>query len=342
MELPKTIFTYSINSSDATIYRSSSDFMFRLPRFFNKVDWIKLLGGNIPNTSEPFLYVNISDEIIKNIYSSNGHRYDGILRYRLPATSTQNLIDMDKTQFNMMGPIEKIDQFNVRLFDKYGKTNSFGLDTVNINSFSNANPSVITTSVNHLLVPNDIVLVRGFDNGSSIGLNATINETRWEVVAVGAPNTITIRDASTSTILDLSGDAASQPLTGFGQTYPLGSTATVVNKANQRKPITLISQNGLETQIQTSITHNLSVGNDIKIEGMDNGFTPRDNNVINQRHYVSSIVDPNNFTISRQISSYVTPRAGTDEPGPYILGSKSILYVEKYQCTFDILIQAIK
>lgn len=347
-------YIISINSLDATTsingstYRTSCDFDIPLLRPYDNVMEMELIGGYIPPTTEPYLFIDYIDKTLgieNNIHTPRGDDYDGILRYQLPATNSQNLLDHKSILTTIMGSNRRIDKLNIKLYDKNGDIASFGTDLLQVNSsigFSNANPSVITYVGNANFAPGDIIYIRNFTNGSTLAINKMINETIWTVNAIVSPTSIQIEDPN-GNILDLSGEAANQQDTVDETPYALGSGAIVQNIAGlQLNDVTLISAFGGMTEVTTSGTHGYIAGQDIRIYDVKNCALQSDNNKMNKPHIINTITAPNRFTINETLSSYVTPRNTTNLSQPtHPLGSRAYILHDKYQCSFDIRFRTI-
>jgi len=342
-------YIVTVNSLDATTYRTSSDFDINLIRPYDNVAEIELIGGHIPPTIEPYLYMDYLDETLgveHSIHTSKGGERDAILRYPLPATTAQNLIDHRSIATTTMGSNRRISRFSVQLYNKYDNINSFGTDRIVVDSaigMSNAINSLITYVGNNNFVIGDIIHIRNFTNGSTTAVNDMMNMTVWQVSATPGIATIQITDLN-GNALNLSGEALVQKNTVTEVPYPLGEGARVTNAhGGQANDITLVSALGLITEITTSGTHGYIQGQDIKIRGMRNGLIERDNNKINKNHYITAITAPNRFTVTQTLSSYVTPQNTTflNQTATHRLGYNSYILHDKFQCSFDIRIRTV-
>jgi len=328
----------NIDSLHATTYRSSSDFDIILSKQFTNITKIQLLSGNIPSTLEPYLFIDISPDFDQNVYGPLNGNYNGILRFSLPSTNDQNILDMDNTTCYINNPIRYLDRFNIKIWNKQGNIHSFNTNNILITSFTNASPSVLTTNNNHGLSINDIVYVKNFTNGSTTGINKLIHSTTWYINTTPAVNTLTLKDGN-GTILDLSTEATNQTFTGYGNTSPLGYGTEIELENGNRIMITLFTNGISKTRITTAVNHGLLNNQDIKISGFNNGATLHDNDLINTRHYILNIIDPFTFDINVILSSYTSPKAKTTDISPFLLGSNSVLYIDKNQCSFDFMIE---
>lgn len=315
-----------------TNHISSTNFVYELPERLNGIISIELISGSIPETLEPFLYLDIENLRVKNIVGPRNRTYFAIIRYRLPAVAEQNLIDLETHNCIATGQIGTMTELRIKLYDRLGNLYNFGADRLILASMSNASPTVITTTVNHGLANGDIVYLRNVPNLSTFSLKQQVEETAW---------TVTVTGGTTFTIpFDLSGEAVNQQTTGTLVAYPLGQNAVVDHPGDISYAIVSIVAFGSETRIETDKAHNITVGKLIKIYGMDNGATRTDNSKINSQHIVTTVSDNTHFDIPVSLSSYVTPSQVTGTEVAYTLGIRSDLYIAKYQCSFDFAIQA--
>lgn len=324
-------FIVNINSALATTYTSSSDFVADLPFQLRSVKTIQVLTGNIPSTVESFLFMDIVEDREKKIYGGSGRRYTHLLRYDLP-TVVQNKIDYRESTGASVGDIGTLSQLSIKLYTPFEAINSFGLDKLTTISFTAASPTNINTTVAHGLITGDFVHFRNFPNASTSALEQRINTDRFVITFVNATNfTIAV---------DLSGEASPQQVHGYLPTYPLGSHATVSNRGNVSSSISLLTATPGSTTITTATAHTLVSGQFISISGCDNCATVEDNNAINGNKYIIAVINPTTFTIPPVISSYVSPSQITGAPAAVVLGVGTDIYVDKFQCSFDIRINA--
>jgi hypothetical protein len=324
--LKNQLRTINIDSLFAKTHISSCDFVYELPIKINGVKQVQILSGNIPATSEPYLFLDIPELKHREIFGAYGKRYIAILRYELPATAEQNLIDLPPNNF-ITGYLGTLTQLTIKIYARWGLLHSFGLSKINVTSFSNASPTVITTSVAHNLVNGDTIYIREFSNASTLELQNTIQTTQYIVTVTGG-TTFTIP-------LDLSGESPTQQDSGVLAAYTLGKNSEI--KLQNIGYITTSYVAGpTGTLITTSGNHLISVGDIIKISGFDNGVTFSDNNKINSQHRVIAVPAANQIEISNILSSYPGTSQLTGTRPAYTLGLNSKIYPTKRQISFDI------
>jgi len=324
----KHIITINSLFSDY-IFGNSGKFSVPLYRRIKNIIEIKLINGHIPEITHPYLYINI-EEIKKYNVTSNGQaNYQFILRKpNQPAISglhyLNNLID---TKNGFTGKLGYLSRFTIQFYDMFDNKFNFGNSKLTVLSFSNAALSEITTSINHGLALGDALLIRNFKNASSDGVRQTIENTRAIIQNITAVNRFTVN-------LDLSGEMASQQNTGTAPPYVLGSKSTITS-LNDYIPVSTFTTDPSGTIVTTSINHNLILGITISISGCDNCVTEPDNERINKKHVITNIIDPTHFLIGAKLISYASPNQKTNIQASYLLGANSILYIEKYQSSFD-------
>jgi len=323
-----------VDSLTADIHTSSCDFVFILPENFDSVELVQVISGNIPETTESYLLMDIEELRAKKIYGFGNKNYSAILRYITPATASQNLLDLESENCSVFGDLGRLSQFHVRIYNRLGNLHSFGTDISIIASITNASPAVIQTTVNHGLVNGDVIHIENLTNMSTRSLTNSIEDTPWTITVTGV--------TTFSIVLDLSGEAADQQLTGTLAAYALGDNAYVEHIGDGSYHVESIVYNvpRNSTIVETDRIHAITVGKLVTITGMDNCATTADNNRFNGRHIVSFVSDTTHFDIEPVLSSYVTPRQATSVDLAYPLGQRGIILAEKFQCSFDIMIRA--
>lgn len=91
-------------------------------------------------------------------------------------------------------------------------------------SFSNANPTIVTTNIPHGFSNGDLITATGFDNGTSSFINGLINKQNF--ITVLTPTTFSIP-------VDLTSQAVAQPLTGTPLPFPFGRGMLVLDAKKQ-------------------------------------------------------------------------------------------------------------
>lgn len=324
-------YIINVDSVHASTYTSSSDFVYTLPLVVRGVKGIEIMSGNVPPTSQPYLYFDINEIGEKKIYGPN-RKYVSILRYELPAVATQNLITSTNTLGISRGDLKTLSQFTVKLYDRNEVTNSFGLDLLSAVSFSVASPTVITTTVAHTMVNGDVVHFRNILNASTNSLKETIENTPYVITNTGA-NTFTIP-------LNLLGEVTPSQPTGSVVAYALGSSTNVVNVNQQTTPVTLLTAHAQGTNVATAYAHGLQLNQRVRMYGCDNGATFADNDRINAHHIVVLLPSATDFVVSTTLSAYATPTQPTNTTAATVLGVGTTILVEKFQCSFDVRIVA--
>jgi hypothetical protein len=320
------------NSSSKGI-SSSANFKIELPNQIKGIKGIKLIGGVIPNFTtiglayQRYLYLDIPELDNKKV-TSNGLNCDMFakLNYDFDTLTTSPFIRIknDKYMATLDGG-KKILTFKV--YDQYGLDYKFGNDILSVSSFTAASPTVVTTSTAHGLVNGDVVYFNGFKNGSSIGIDNTINSMPY-VITTSGPNSFTIP-------LDLSGEVSPAADTGISA-YALGANAIVSIAHNQSMSYKATFSTTNPTTITTSAPHGITASTArIRISGFDNGSTSVVNNVINQ-YWEATITGPSTITIPYNLSGESALQQKTGTLSPYTLGLGSICVIDKMQTSFDL------
>jgi hypothetical protein len=348
MDLKPKGLTYTkvinFDSMFSTDHNSSCDFSCQLPSLLKNVTKIHLVGGNIPFTSEPFLFLDINELKDKKIHGgcgkSSDNTYFAILRYPLPATSEQNLLDLEKRSSKVNGEFGKLSKLCFKIYNRFNEISSFGISKLIVANFDNLNPAQVHTTQNHTLVNGDEVYVQKFRNGSSNHINAKINNTRFVIQTTGV-------NQFTLTGLDLTGEAVNSGIPDDGPAYPLGGNAFVTTQTGISYRVLLISA---VAPNKTSLTlarpyHIIQSTSVITVSECDNCATDHDNTLINRKYTVRA----SDFDITRTIltlpltplilSSYVTPAKKTGSSADFPLGQNSEIWVIKRQVSFDIKIK---
>lgn len=327
----------NFDSLFAEKHESSSNFTCRLPSLYKDVIKIHLISGNIPQTDEPFLFLDINELNDKKIINSkNNGTYFAMLRYPLPAVTEQNLLDLNKRSSKVNGVFGKISRLNFKIYNRFGELANFGISKLTVVNFDNLNPAQVHTSQNHTLLNGDEVYVTNFLNGSNASINNYINTTRFTILTTGV-------NQFTLTGLDLTGEAINSGNPADGPPYPLGSHTSVTNETGSSYPVALIAFVGpnLTTLTLGRPYNNFTTNQTIKITGCDNCASIRDNDLINAKYVITNA----NLDVTRTIltlpitavlSSYVTPSKKTGSKPDYPLGQNSEIWVVKRQVSFDI------
>jgi hypothetical protein len=364
MNEKKVISTYSNNTIR---YINSGKYICNLNEKITKLRYISIVGGRLPYTSEPFLYLDIDEITTKPI--NNGRRtYTFILRYEPAASATDPIIitrslmkaykvypPNNDIRNNIQGnyikhpyskmllkksPLRLIGDYignlnrkiSLTFYDKNNNQYDFsnGLSKFTVVSFTNTSPTVITTSINHgLTVGGDYITINGFTNGSTDALNNTINTTTYQITSITAVNKFSVA------AINLSAEAATQQDTNIVAAYAFGYGSYAENRTNQRVTITLISQNGTKTQITTSSNHNFHPNEEIFIHNVKNYATVTDGQRLNKKHKVDSIIDNTNFLINIPLSAYTTPAQDYGVSPAYLLGKGATIFLQKYVTSLD-------
>jgi len=328
-------YTFQVRSDHADLYRSSTDFVYRLRPPVEGCTGIQLIHGDIPPTTESSLAWNVNEMTTKNVYIANGRAVSGILRYdrRSLAVTDRLILDEIKTETPRQ-LISRLETLTITIVDSEGAPFSFGDDSVSIVSISVANPCVITTSANHGLSNGDFIHIRLIDNMNRSGKN---NEFNTKHVVSGVT-------ATTFTIpVDTTGQAANQVLTESAvPAVPLGSNAEIKVTGSISRAISLIATDGSGgSRLTFQLPHGFSVGQTIKITGMDNGATNTDNNRINQTHTIKAVGSTTQLDIFRSISDYTTPRIPTSiAGGAFLLGSNGLVTIDALQIVLEFAISS--
>lgn len=311
------------------IFDTTGKFSVPLARIIKNVIGIKLLNGHIPEITQPYVYINIEEIKKYNVTSRGQKNYHFVIRRPSQAaiSGSHYLNNLMLSENGFTGKLGTLSRFTIQFYDIYDNKYNFGTSKLTVASFSNATLSEITTTINHGLLIGDAIRIRNFKNASIDGLRQHIESSRFTIQNVTAANRFTIN-------LDLSGEMASQQNTGTLPAYVLGSKANITS-LNDHIPVTLLSTNPSGTIVTTGIAHNLILGLTIQISGCDNCVTDLDNQRMNKKHVITSIIDPTNFLIGTILDSYSTPNQKTNIQSGYLLGLDSILYIEKYQSSFD-------
>lgn len=316
----------SVDSMFASNYTSSCDFVFDLNETISHIKYVKLLSGSYPETTERSLFLDMIDFNKKPVQGPLNGRYSYVLRFGGSAGRT-NFQDLQNEGWIFKEDKPRLNQIRMKIYDTDSDLHSFGVDSASIRDITSGSPTTIRTTINHGLVNGDLIRIFGVDNMSTVTLNKNINY-KW---------TVTVTAADTFTIpLNTTGEGASQPVTGVSTTpYTLGGNSEIVLDTlyNYLQPATYVTHvNG--TQVTTTTAHGLSVGQNIRIRGFDNGATVSDNNKMNAQHTIISIISPTSFTIGAALSAYPvnSPKTGIIT---YLLGSHGSIRIDKMQCSFD-------
>ena len=329
----RTDVIFSVDSILADESNGSGDFIYQLPTRLDGCVYIRLLGGSIPPTTEPYLYVDIDNLRIKQVMGPSNKKYFSIIRYELPAVAEQNLIDLEKKLCSSTGLLGTITQVHIKIYDRLGNLYSFGTDKLSIGAITNASPANITTTANHGLINGDVIYIKDVPNFSTQSVKNFMESTSW-IVTVVDPTNFTI-------VADLTGEAVNQQETGSTPPYRLGLNTHISHPGDNDYGVVSIVLAGTVTRLETGRAHSMTAGKLIKITGFDNGATISDNNLINGQHIVTNVSDNTHIDIGVQLSSYVTPRQPTSTETAWTLGLRGYIFVAKYQCSFDFLIESI-
>jgi hypothetical protein len=318
----------NVDSLFAQSHTSSCDFIYEFPIKINGIKEIELISGNIPATTEPYLFLDIPELKTREVYGMYNKRYVAMLRYELPATGEQNLLDLPTPGHSarICGDLGTLQKITIKLYARWGVLHSFGTSKINVASFSNASPTLITTSINHGLVNGDVIFVRDFTNASTRTIQGLITNNQY-VVTVISPTTFTIP-------LDLSGEAVSQQITGTQPAFTLGQGSEI--KFGDIGYLTTNYASGpTGTIITTHGNHVMSVGSYIRIINFTNGSTFLDNEKINTQHIIIATPALNQIEISNKLSAYPATNQVTGTQPAYTLGLNSKIFPTKYQTSFD-------
>lgn len=335
-------YIYTINSLDRDYNTNSTscNFVVTLPQKIEKLLSGRLLGGYIPNSStlnnNPTLYLNVKEFKGNNVYTTNGQILcTDLIRVDYDGTNTKMFIQiMENEVYTCVNTIDskaRMEKISIQIFNKYGNIHSFGNDQLQVTSFSTANPTTITTTINHGLVNGMRVFFKNFTNGSSVGINNSIMVNTGYTISNAVLNTFTIP-------YDLSAEISPSPKTGI-ITYPLGEFSTVAYASTQQT----IQSNAPQRWIAGTnpaqfdcgtIAHNLVNGQIISIRNFNNASTFGINNSINSNFSITVI---NNFIFSVPVdfTAEVAMQPITSTGITYLLGGGSYLYVENYQVSLD-------
>ena len=322
-----------ISSINAETFKSSCDFMYRLPRPLHNVTKITLVGGDLPNTTKNTLYYDIIESTSKWVNLYGGKKVCGIFRYDIPTLNNRIVLNrLSSINTTSLVNLNRLSTITIRIYDIQSNLHSFGLDYLNIFSITPGNPTVIRTTVNHGLLNGDIIHIDGINNMSTSGKNSTINST-WVITVVSANEFSIVYDTTT--------EAANQTFTEYGQTYRFGKNAILeLGTVSGNYPIYTINPIGLDTVIQLYTGNIVHTNQNIQITGMDNGVLSSDNNKINSKYKIKSIIDPYKFVIPTQLSAYPITNVKTNDPPPFTLGINGNIMVDKYRLTLDFIIES--
>ena len=212
---------------------------------------LKLLNAIVPNfkislpTSE-HLFIKF-DEFTGNLYTTqNTDPMFADLTFENSAGGPYLKLDKSHERFQKFVNSKQLQSLNaltVTVNNEYGNIyTSASPDPVSITGFSNANPTVITTAINHGLLVNDKIFIRNFNNGyilgtsynetisRSVGLNDTINRyTGWKVTNILSPTTFNIAlDLSFQFPNQADSELGINPAIPSPKLYPLGSFSYVL------------------------------------------------------------------------------------------------------------------
>lgn len=296
----------NIDSLLSVSHNSCCDFEFDLPFVIVRAEKIELVSGHIPETSEPFLFLDIDPLSDKKVVGGpNNNDYFAILRYVLPASAEQNLLDVKRKMSRCRGVFGKLSKLRIRIYDRFGSLHSFGLSKLVATSVDNTNPANVHTSQNHGLTTGDKIFIRNFQNASTEALNAHINRTRFIITTTGV-NQFTLNG------FDLSGEAVNQGLPSE-VAYALGSHIFITTQIGVSYGVSLITQDGSGYPVLhlVGVFPILPSPIMVTILGFDNGALNSDNNLINGQHTIRSTdfnAPRTQLTLSnRTLSSYVSP-----------------------------------
>lgn len=318
---------------------SSCNFSTNLPEGIqlSNIKKCKLIGGSIPNyeylslNPQRHLYLDIDQFEKKRVYTNGlGHSVFAKLNYSYNTPNTSPFIKLKYNDYyytarNLLG---KKSTLKFSIYDQNGALYNFGPDVFSISSFTNANPTELTTTVNHNLINGDVVYISGFKNGSINFINNLINENGYSVTVTGL-DTFTIP-------VDLSAELAQQPITGT-VTYLLGSHASVVRSlTTMTGSVPIVScSNANPTVVTTAYNHGIPNGTYVRIKDFDNGSTSLINQLMNST-YPITVTGLNTFTFPVDLSGELASQPLTGSSPPYDLGANSIITVEKRQVSFDL------
>lgn len=329
-----TEYIYPIFSGRSSRHTSSCSFRYDLPEPFAKdVKEIRLIGGDIPLTTERYLFYDIEEISTKRVSLGTNKRVCGILRWEIPNSTLTlpqiSLVDLNEDCNTMFVNESMIQTLTMRIYNKDGEIHSFGNDFLDIESITPGNPPIIKTVGNHGLLVNDQIYINGIDNMSTDGRNKDMND-RWIV-----SNVLTAQTFNIAT--DLSTELASQTYTQYGSPYQFALNAKVKLVTDHEYPISGLIPLGNETRVAFYEPHGLSVGTEIRIIDMDNGLLISDNNRLNTAHIISGVLSPYLITIPVQLSAYPPTAYKTGTPSVFLLGEHGSLKISKLQVSFDFL-----
>jgi hypothetical protein len=316
----------SINSAYSTKHTSSCDFTYTLPIELKSITNMFIIGGNIPYTTENYLFYNIGEMMTKNTYLHDGRYVNGILRWDTPIVTNKDIIIKDPYNYCNKNKIQLLRELNVKLYNSDGDIHSFGNDYLSIHSMT---LGTIRTTVNHGLLANDIVYISGVDNMHNESLNKQMN--KMHVVS----NIVSAIEFDISDV-DMSSELVYQALTGEGVLYTFGQNA-IVNfmTVGHSLAVKSIKSHASGTEIETYNKHDITSGTRVVITGMDNGLLSSDNDKINSSFYITNITSDYKFVIPSILSGYPLTSYKTNSSNTYLLGSHGKIKIKKYQVTLD-------
>lgn len=340
MKVSDIVVSISSKNRDVSKYPSPSYFRAPLPSNINlkNVIGVKLIGGYVPNTfnQRENRYLYLSVEEFKNnhlkITDLNQPIFAKLVYdFRL---STNDWISFLLYQDAVETYIGDIRALTISIFDQDGDLMNFGNDVLSVASFSNTNPTTITTLTDHGLTTGEKIYIKGFDNGSTQSVNDFINRPSGHIVTVLNSTQFTIN-------VNLSGESSNQTTTGVEIAYPLGKYAIALKGFHTYenalmkmlpRPYTFSTTN--PTVITCSSNHGLTTGDHINIKDFDNGTTNFINSLVNQMHQVT-VISSTSFSIPVDLSTQNANQQKTYTKPPYLLGSTASIIKAKLQTSFD-------
>jgi len=341
------VLNISSKSRNKMKYTSSTYFRYEIPNGgLKNVESVKLIGGHLPNFlhmnnvhAEPYLFLEIDELNDRNVFSHDlpSGAATAVIRYPYDVLNTEPFIRINPIdEYIANNTIENsglLRNLTIKILDSNGEIFKFGDDLLNVVSFTNANPTEITTSIVHNLTNGDKIFIEDFKNGSSQGLNNMINRKSGFPVTVTGANTFTIP-------VDLSNENINQRYTIDEAPYQLGRNVKIKGPSGflYFTPGVSSFSTTNPTEINLGYAHQLTTGMKVRIQEFNNGTNTLINQQINQIHTIT-VTGANTFTIPVDLSGQVANQAKTNTRAPFPLGEGSLVLVESAQISIDLLFQ---
>jgi hypothetical protein len=343
--------TFIVNSAhtDLKNHKSSCNFIVKIPGLLDlkNIDSVTFLGGTIPNfispniiSQVPYLLLEITE--INGFVNSNSlsNRVFSLMYWdtgAIVANSNFLTIKPSHVKKNPIQNIGKLLNLSIKILDPDGEVFSFGNDILNVTSFTNTNPSTITTTINHGLTTGDSIVIKCFNNASNKNTEKFITTSKGFIVTVTGVNTFTIP-------LDLSTQSVNQNLTSDESAYNLGINSNIIrypngNLSNNFRPTLSTYSTANPTTINIGNIHGLVTGQQIKIANFDNGSSFLINQLINNVHTVT-VTGVNTFTIPVDLSAQAATQQKTGTRNPFTLGSESKIIIKNLQISLNLLFES--